>query len=402
MTAARPRFVAAALAFALSFVLLWLWSSGIKDALVWGAFAYTLYDAARHRRKFWPAGLGLPLLAYLAACAVAAIFSMESARTSWHDAVRLLALIAGFLSLFHLLRPGRRSAFCITWVAAAFAMSALLDAGLLLINKLAHAGFLPDGRWIGSHFGFPTIAACVHAVGFVLCGAVLVRGGSLPARLLALAALPVFIVLLMHLQTRSVLLGIGAGLGVFTLATAMRNPRAWILAALCALALAGATAASPTFRARLSGGSLSDRNRIWPAAYHLIRMRPWTGFGYGHGIFWPAQQLLPRTEKLALRPYRYDHAHNMLLESAVEGGLPMLITWIWLLCAAILRFVRAVRRTTDGQTRWALSAVGGSLAMLVVYGQFSTFFALAPIFLFWCLLGLTMALCEPDQTAPES
>ena len=56
LAALRPFSPVLAVVFAFS--LIWSWSSGYKDVVTWGAFAYVLYGAIRRREKMFCGGIG--------------------------------------------------------------------------------------------------------------------------------------------------------------------------------------------------------------------------------------------------------------------------------------------------------------------------------------------------------
>lgn len=389
------RRLAAAAAFAFS--LVWLWSSGYKDAVTWGAFAFALFDAVRRRERIACGGLGWPLLAYLAVCAVSCATSVDT-RHSWRAYWKLLELAAGFIALAHLLRPGRRADTAAMAVAMAMIGVAVADSLRLLADSAFGVRFLTDGRWSGSRYGFPTIAAAVQATGFVLCAAALLRARAWWHRVACLAGIVLIGWLLISFQTRSVLLGIAAGLLVLLIAASRNRRPALLTLGLCAAVLGAALVASPSFRQRIVAGGFSDRLGIWKDAAAVVKLAPQTGkyfgIGYGHGIFLKIQKKIPMGYRSA--KYVYNHTHNMVLETLVETGWPGLAAWFALLGTAAWRFARALRTAGD-ERRWTLATLAAALTTLLVYGQFSAFFALAPIFLFWNLLGLLAAASTRDE-----
>ena len=393
LTSGRRLFAAALFAFS----LIWLWSSGYKDAVTWGGFAFVLVRRFRSREKLNFGGLGRPLLAYLAVCAVSAWFSID-ALFSWRAYWKLLELAAGFVALANLLRPGRRADLATTAVAVALLLAATEDCLRLAVDRHFGVRFETDGRLDGSRYGFPTIAAAVHAAGFVLCAALLLRARFFAPRLACAGGIALIGVLLLNFQTRSVFLGIGAGLLVLLASASRERHRALAAIGLSAAVLAAALLGSPAFRHKIFSGTFSDRIGIWHDAATVIRMQPqigeYFGMGYGHGIFLKVHEAATRRHRAA--HMAYNHVHNMVLETLVETGWPGLAAWLALLGTAARRFVRALRRAGD-ERRWTLAALAAALVTLIVYGQFSAFFALAPIFLFWNLLGILAAASAPQE-----
>ena len=347
--------------------------------------------------KIYLGGLGWPLLAYLCACALSLWHSLDfhfSLRAYW----KLLELVAGFIALANLLRRGQRAEIAARAVAYAMLLAVFADAMKLLVDHHFAAYYLTDGRWNGSHYGFPTIAAAVHAAGFVLATALLLRARSLAARAALAGCLVLYGAMLLDFQTRSVFPGIAAGLLVLLVAAARERRRAMIAIGICGAVLAAALFVSPAFRGKVLSGTMSDRGAIWTDAKNAIRNEQASGhifgYGYGHGIFKRIYDAMPRHTRYAKKPL--DHTHNMMLETLVETGWTGLAAWLALVATAIWRFARAMRNARDEQRR-TFAALAAALVTLFVYGQFSAFFALAPIFLFWNLLGILAAAETPPS-----
>lgn len=377
--------------------LLWSCTKGYTDAVTWAAFAYLLYDSIRNRRMFSCGGIGLPLLAFLIICGISA-FNSVVPKESPRAFLKLIQLSAGCIALINLLRPGDRATTATRTLA--FAMLALIAIdSLVLLHDQWRPGpksFLTDGRWSGSHFGFPTIAAAVTATAFVLTTALLLHTKSSAVRIACAAGLILGGILFNQYQTRSVFLGLAGGLGLLLLLTIKDRKRALATAALSALVLATALLGSPKFRERVLSGSSSGRDAIWTdARLQISRQIPqykrWFGYGYGHGVF---KETYKMTLKRDIRAkVRLDHTHNMMLEILLQAGWFGLAAWLWLLAATAWQTLRALLVAT-GPTRWTIGALASALLALLIYGQFSLFFALAPHFLFWNLLGLLLAACS--------
>jgi len=400
------------LATVFAFTLLWLWSSGLKDAAVWSALLYVIVTAIRRRERIHFGGLGWPLLIYLFVCALSSWNSLQPWKGSgphawsgsWRCYFKLIELVAGYIALANILRYGRRAQSAVIALALAFVLAWLCDGVRLGAHTCSGLNFLNDGRWSGSRYGFPTIAAAVHACGFVLCVALLLRARAMRSRVVLFCGLLLCCVLLINFQTRSVFLGLAAGLLLLFASLSEERKRALAAMGFAALLLVGIMLGSPSLRTRFLTGGFSDRLNIWADAALVIKYQPAshhiTGYGYGHGIFTTVYGYLPK--KYIKTRDKKDHAHNMFLETLIETGWPGLAAWILLLATAARNATRALLRATNPAHRWAIASVSAALVFLVVYGQFSAFFALAPIFLFWNLLGILAALCTcvPGSFAP--
>lgn len=275
----------------------------------------------------WPAGLALSALGLLAmAMALAAAGSAVPA--------------SGALSM----------AFFAAWLAAG-TLSAMV--GCIQV-------FAPDwgdGTWI-AHTSLPGRAVGNmrqpnHLSSLLLWSAVAVVPLAEAGRLKRgpCVALFAFIVLGITLSgSRTGLVGIGI-LALWGLLDhrLSRFSRGLLLAAppLCALSWgltswwsAAQHAAAVGAAAREIGGDISaSRFAIWRDTLELIRSQPWLGVGFGEFNF--AWSLTP----LPNRPVAFfDHTHNLLLQLAVELGLPLAALVLALLAVALYQ---AWRRSTS-------------------------------------------------------
>ena len=79
----------------------------------------------------------------------------------------------------------------------------------------------------------------------------------------------------------------------------------------------------------------SSRFAIWSDTLQMIRQQPWAGVGFGEFNF--AWTLTPFAHR---PPAFFDHTHNLVLQLAVEIGLPLAALVLWLLGAALWRAAR--------------------------------------------------------------
>ena len=237
--------------------------------------------------------------------------------------------------------------FCLGWTVAG-----VFNAGIAIVQVFAPAW--PDGDWI-ARSGIPgravgNLRQPNHLSSLLLWSAIAIAALIELRRLsrvwgAALFALMVFAVVLTASRTGLV--------GVLVLALwalldkrLSRPTRALLLAAplLYALAWFGLAAWAEVGRhtfggqERLAEADLSSsRFGIWANALAMVRQQPWTGVGFGEFNF--AWTLTP----FPGRPIAFfDHTHNLVLQLAVELGLPLAAAVLGLLLLALWQAWRKV------------------------------------------------------------
>jgi O-antigen ligase len=96
-------------------------------------------------------------------------------------------------------------------------------------------------------------------------------------------------------------------------------------------------------------GSVGRRSQLWQAAAKLWRAHPWLGVGAGN--------FERELETVGLRGVR-THANSLYLQSAVEGGLPLLGAQLSTVFFSVMTFARNAAREP-----YALGAVGASVGL---------------------------------------
>jgi O-antigen ligase len=162
------------------------------------------------------------------------------------------------------------------------------------------------------------------------------------------AALALFLVLMSTSKTSLVSLLLGAA-AIGFVAVARRGPAAGVAASWTAVTgimlLAGFILfASDVFFAILGkDATLTGRTKIWAAAWHQIRLRPWTGYGYGAvwdetGNWGPLAWIVKEAH------FKARHAHNAWLEQWLGLGVGGLAAFgLFWLQALFLNIVAAFR-----------------------------------------------------------
>lgn len=131
----------------------------------------------------------------------------------------------------------------------------------------------------------------------------------------------------------------------------------------------------------------SSRFGIWANTLALIAHHPWTGVGWGEFNF--AWSLTPFPH----RPVAFfDHTHNLVLQLAVEIGIPLTLVVLCLLCWAFWRVVAIAWRAPPGPQAVVLR--GGAMMLLLMalhsmleYPLWYAYFLLPTAFLWGLCLG---------------
>ena len=269
-----------------------------------------------------PASLALSALGLLAACAL--LLMAGSAALRGHDRETVFAL------------------FCWAWVGAG--LLNLVVAGVQVFTPE-----LADGHWIAkpnvagramgnlrqpNHLSSLLMWAGVAAVGLLLLRRLALAWAA------ALLAAMVFGVVLTASRTGGLSVALLALWGL--LDRRLAKPARWLLLSaplMYALAWWGlslwATLSHAAFggEQRLAEVDISgSRFGIWSNTWTLITQQPWAGVGFGN--FNLAWTLTP----FPGRPVAFfDHSHNLLLQWAVELGLPVAALLLALLLWAVVR-----------------------------------------------------------------
>ena len=243
----------------------------------------------------------------------------------------------------------------------------------------------------------------------VLLAPMLIAAGRMQARVWRWASLAgggVLIALLVLSQSRSGLTGgLAAGLLMVAAMAAERGGRRhvsqWIaarrigLAALVAMlcAIAGAVVAlggAPRWVASL-GDVARARMELWQRAGWMVADFPFTGIGLGQ-----FSAVLPAGYPIFSAPPGtfMPHAHNLILEYAVELGLPGAAAFVAVLVGFFRQMIGVVA-TTDAVTRWTAIGAAAAIAGYLAYGLTD---AIAPGarggIVFWLVIGLGLAAAD--------
>jgi len=282
-------------------------------------------------------------------------------------------------------------AFCIGLVAAGVASSAI---GIVQV----FAPQWPDGdvvartyiagRAVGNmrqpnHLSSLLVWATIAAVWLTETGALKRWVGS------ALALLFIFVIVLSASRTGTVSVGLLAVWALLDKRLSGRTRVSLLLAPLAYLVFWYGASVWADYSHHVFGGETrfstkgdisSSRWGIWSNTIELIKMHPWAGVGFGEFNF--AWTLTP----FPGRPVAFfDHTHNILLQFAVELGLPLAALVLSLLLWALYK---AWREALDPVRRAALVMVLMILLhSLLEYPLWYAYYLLPALFAFGLCLG---------------
>jgi putative inorganic carbon (HCO3(-)) transporter len=139
-------------------------------------------------------------------------------------------------------------------------------------------------------------------------------------------------------------------------------------------------------------GTLASRLEVWQRGIWMVQDFPFTGVGIGtyndiaHALY-PFFIAAP-TEVVA-------HAHNNVLQVAVDLGIPGLIAFVALLTGFLVCAVRAYRATVDPEIRALLAGLVFAMLAHQVFGLTDAFImGNKPGVLLWVFFGLAVAVYQ--------
>ena len=142
-------------------------------------------------------------------------------------------------------------------------------------------------------------------------------------------------------------------------------------------------------------GGLDERLEIWSRALYAIQDFSFTGVGIG-----AYNQVIPLLYPYFLIAPSVDipHAHNLVLQVAIDLGMPGLVAWLAILMTVALQAIALLRRGPS--PLWALGAgvLGGLTAMLVHGIHDATLWGTKLAFLPWLLYALAMLAEAHERT----
>ena len=223
------------------------------------------------------------------------------------------------------------------------------------------------------------------------------KKGAFARRFLHLGALAIVGGTLLLTQSRSGWISLAVGLCAWVFWHGRRSR----LALLGMVVIAATTALTlwsriEPFLTRAMGGGIhqdaAGRLELWSRAIYGIQDFPITGMGMNTfrkimPVFYPAFLTSPDAD--------VAHAHNHLLQAALDLGLPGLIAYLALWFGAAGLLTVGIRSTADPDRRRIISGMAAGMIAYFVFGTADTIALGAKVgIFFWIALALIVALHE--------
>jgi len=330
--------------------LIGAWLSLPKTILLVVITADLLYRVWKRQWIFSP--LDYPLWAYGIAIAMSSTLSLNVHYSLKAILRTLLPMLIVYHSAWQQLRYGRQISHLAWSVVLAAMLVVLLSFVLFDIEGGRLEGIFPVATRYGKYLDL-VIPLTFSLLFFE-------KAWQIKALLGVLVASE--IVALLWSGTR----GAFVALGIILLASVVFSRRLWPVLVLCAVIMVGFFGTLPgnsSLHQRVtdivfSPGKLiaedqamQDRKGYYKSAWAMIKERPFLGWGYGNHI----SRYVTRSKDDAwfkendVKPVPY-HAHNLVLEILLEGGIAALAAALWIalvLAGAGIRILMKIRTTPE-------------------------------------------------------
>lgn len=223
-------------------------------------------------------------------------------------------------------------------------------------------------------------------------------------KLLFTVVFALMLAVLLLTQSRGALIALMASL---PLIIALRWKKGWLIFPILVVGLAAALWRWPLdeildwMSANVKVGGIQGRMEIWSRGLAMVRDFPLTGTGMG--TFPDMAEILYPFESFA--DWRVPHVHNLILQVAIDVGIPGLVAWLAILLNIIWISWRLFRKGMRENHRW-LAGFGGALlcsqVILLVHGIVDDVtWGVRPEPILWGVWGLAVSAyllyCSPEM-----
>lgn len=221
------------------------------------------------------------------------------------------------------------------------------------------------------------------------------RAGWGRVSLLSLGLVALFLLAAYTTLNRTIWFGFAVQLLVIGALLALRQRasialRAKVIGAVVAVSIvAGAALMTSRIQAeRVQNGAPTELSKdprftLWPEVLQHVQQRPLTGYGFGRGML---RQPLQNEFKQPL----LWHAHNLLLETVVQVGIPGLLLLVLLLGATVREGWRIAQAPNDLAIACGVAVIAVVAGMLV-RNMTDALWIRQNALLYWAVLGVLFA-----------
>ena len=235
-----------------------------------------------------------------------------------------------------------------------------------------------------------TLMPCVLAAGWYAGRA----GWPRTVRILAPLLAVLFLAAAYTTQNRTVWIGLVLELLIFGAVFLAREPvrgslrvKAAIAAVAIAIVAGGALMTVRVQADREATGARSMGNdprlAIWPKVVAHVEQRPWTGFGFGRGLF---RDSLPGEVQDGLA----WHAHNLFLDVALQLGIPGVVLLLALIAATVREGLRLALDRNDAAAACGIALLA-VVAGMMVRNMTDVLLVRQNALLYWGVVGVLLA-----------
>ena len=326
----------------------------------------------------------LALLAYAGVSVVAAVFSLDRARSL--GPVRQMLIFLVVPATCSIARGGRAHTMArlIVTVGALSAIVGIVEYGVLNFDSLGQRPHGTLGHYM-TYSGLLMLVICATAARLLYER----RQRTWPA-----LVMPALVVALALTFTRSAWVGACAGVGLLLILRDFRLLGVLPVVAALFLALAPTAVINRAYSMfSLHDPTNRDRVAMLEAGAEIVGRYPLTGVGPN-----VVREVYPSYRRPNAVDARPPHLHNVPLQIAAERGLPALAVWLWFIVAAAAHLWRRFRAD---RARYLAAAGLGALAAMLAAGLFEYNFGDSE-FLFTFLILLTLPWAASRDAADRA
>jgi putative inorganic carbon (HCO3(-)) transporter len=342
----------------------------------------------------------------------AVLLSLAASFDIAYSTGKVLGVVLGVAFFFAVVRVvSSRGALNVAIEIYAVAGGALAAIGILGTNWIRKVGALQSLaarvpvviRGVpGQQEGFQPNAIAGALLFFIPLQLALAIGGR--RRILAVLLLLFTSGVFLLTQSRNAWLSLAFAMGAWAIWQSRGRLRFVVIGIVIAAVIGGAafwTYGNVHLSERVVGGGLSSdvesRVELWSRAINMIEDFPFTGVGMNDfrrvmPVMYPAFFTPPATD--------IAHAHNQLLNTGAELGVPGLIAYIAILLGTAAMLVRTWRATSDDRLRWIAAGLGAGFLAFFGFGVADAIALGAKVgIVFWAALALVVAVDARSREA---